>query len=233
MNILALEASSGVASAALICDDVLVGEIIINHKKTHSQTLMPIVNQLLNSTEFLIDDVDAFAITVGPGSFTGLRIGLATAKGLAHACKKPLIGVSTLESMAYNLPHCSDLIVPILDARRDQVYAAIYYWENNCLKMHTQPCALSVDELIDIIKREGRKAIFIGDATIRFGDKLKNDLDNLCEFSFANSNMQRASSVGVLAKKKIEEGYVSSYEDILPVYLRKSQAEREYDEKQK
>ena len=233
MKILALDASSGVASAALVCDDVLVGEYTINHKKTHSQTLMPMISSLLEACEVKISEVDAFAVSVGPGSFTGLRIGIATAKGLAHACQKPIVGVSTLEAMAYNLPYCADLTVPILDARRDQVYGAVYEWQNDELCTICPPCAVSIDEILDIVKREGKKAVFIGDGILRFKEQIQGALDSMCTFAFANSNMQRASSVAVLAKQKIKAGEAVSCEKICPVYLRKSQAEREYDEKNK
>ncbi|MBE7026870.1 MAG: tRNA (adenosine(37)-N6)-threonylcarbamoyltransferase complex dimerization subunit type 1 TsaB [Ruminococcaceae bacterium] len=231
MKILALDASSGVASAALVCDDILVGEYTINHKKTHSQTLMPMISSLLEDCESKLSEIDAFAISVGPGSFTGLRIGIATAKGLAHASGKPIVGVSTLEAMAYNLPFCKDLIVPIMDARRDQVYGGAYHWEDDGLCTVCEPCAVSIDEILDIVKRENKKAVFIGDGILRFKEQIECELGDMCEFAFANSNMQRASSVAVLAKKKIEAGEAVSCEKITPVYLRKSQAEREYDEK--
>lgn len=233
MKILALDTSSNVASVALVCDSLLIGEYTINHKKTHSQSLMPLIRDMLNATQTDISDIDAFAASVGPGSFTGLRIGLATVKGLAHACKKPVAGVSTLEAMAYNLPYCSDYIVPILDARRDQVYTAVYCWDNGVLKTHTKPCAVSVDTIIEILKKENKKSIFIGDGILRFGEQIINMLGDLAAFSYANSNMQRASSVAVAAQKLFAEGKAVFCDKLAPIYLRKSQAEREYEEKHK
>lgn len=233
MKILALDSSSNVASVALVNDDVLVSESTINNKKTHSQTLMPMVEAVLGAAEEEISAVDAFAVCVGPGSFTGLRIGVATAKGLAHACNKPLVCVSTLEAMAYNLPYCEHLIVPILDARRNQVYGAIYYWENDILRTHTEPCATAIDDIVALVKNENKKAVFIGDGVCRFGEYIKQELGDKAMLSFANSNMQRASSVAVAAQRKIELGETVKYDKAAPIYLRKSQAEREYDEKNK
>lgn len=231
MNILALDASSGVASVALLSDDVIVGEYTINHKKTHSQTLMPMINQLLASIDFDISEIDIFAASVGPGSFTGLRIGLATIKGLAHACDRQVVGVSTLEAMAYNLPCCDKMIVPILDARRDQVYGGVYRWKDEELLTIIEPCALSIDELLAIIQTKGEPAIFIGDGVVRFKGQIEDKLAANAEFTFANSNLQRAASVAVLANKKFQNGEGVSCEKMKPIYLRKSQAEREYDEK--
>ncbi len=233
MKILALDSSSNVASVALIDGNITVAEYTTNNKKTHSQTLMPMVEQMLKSVDVSIDQIDAFAVCAGPGSFTGLRIGIASAKGLAHAQNKPLVCVSTLESMAYNLPYCQHLIVPILDARRDQVYGGVFCWENDTLNTHTEPCAVSIDEIVDIVKRENKKCVFIGDGVGRFGDYIKEKLGDNAVFSFANSNMQRASSVGALAQIKLGNGEGIKYDKATPIYLRKSQAEREYDEKNK
>lgn len=231
MKILAIDSSSNVASAALICDGVLTGEYTVNHKKTHSQTLLPLIRDMLCATETDIGEIDAFAVSVGPGSFTGLRIGIATVKGLAHACNKPVAGISTLEAMAYNLPYCCDYIIPILDARRDQVYGAVYYWKDGVLLTHTAPCAESIDTIIDIVKKENKKAVFIGDGVLRFGEHISDILGDLAVFAFANSNMQRASSVAVAAQQIFAAGKGVSCGELVPVYLRKSQAEREYEEK--
>lgn len=233
MKILALDSSSNVASVALADDDVLISENTVNNKKTHSQTLMPMVEAVLKAADEEIAGIDAFAVCVGPGSFTGLRIGVATAKGLAHACNKPLVCVSTLEAMAYNLPYCEHLLVPILDARRNQVYGAIYYWKDEALYTHTEPCATAIDDIVDIVKNEKKKAVFIGDGVCRFKEYIMQELGDNAVFSFANSNMQRASSVAALAQRKTELGETVEYDKAVPIYLRKSQAEREYDEKSK
>lgn len=232
MNILAIDTSSVVASAAILCDNILKGEYTTNQKKNHSQKLMPLIDSLFKSVDISIEDIDLFAVSAGPGSFTGLRIGIATAKGLAHATGKPIIGVSSIKAMAYNLFNCADLIAVIMDARRDQVYGGIYYWKDGKLVEHTPPCAVSVDEIIEKAKNEKRKTVFIGDGIIRFGDIIKEKLGENAVISLANSNMQRASSVGILAKILYENNEAMAYDEIMPIYLRKSQAEREYDERE-
>ena len=132
MKILAIESSSLVASVAVTEDGVTVAEYTVNFKKTHSQTLLPMIDQIAAMTELDMDSVDAIAVSGGPGSFTGLRIGSATAKGLGLALKKPLIHVPTLDAMAWNLYGASGLICPVMDARRNQVYTGLYRFEMDC-----------------------------------------------------------------------------------------------------
>lgn len=233
MRILAVDSSSNVASAAIMDDNILIGECSINYKKTHSQTLMPMIETLMHAVEADIESVDLFAVSNGPGSFTGLRIGLATIKGLAHACQKPITLVSTLEALAYNLPYNDGLIVPILDARRDHVYTAIYTWKNEMLKTHTEPCAVSIASLLNILKSNDRRIIFLGDGIVRFETQIKEVLGSRALFAPGNVSLQRASSVAAAAFVKQQSSETVKYDDVIPVYLRKSQAEREYEEKHK
>ena len=133
MKILALDSSGIVASVAVIEDDILLAEYTVNYKKTHSQTLLPMLDEVVKMTELDLQTIDAIAVAAGPGSFTGLRIGSATAKGLGLALKKPLIAVPTVDALAYNLYDVSGLICPIMDARRSQVYTGIYRFEEHKL----------------------------------------------------------------------------------------------------
>ena len=126
MKILAIDTSSAVASAAILEDGKLIAEYILNNKKTHSQKIMPMIDEIIKDSDLTINDIDVFAAAYGPGSFTGLRIGVATAKALAHAVNKPLVEVSTLEGIAYNAVYSDLLLCPIMDARRNQVYNAVY-----------------------------------------------------------------------------------------------------------
>jgi len=128
LRVLAIDTSSVVATVAIMDDEKLIGEYVLNHKQTHSQKIMPMIEELLASSELRIQDIDVFAVASGPGSFTGLRIGAATMKGLAHAMNKPIIGVSTLDGLAFNLPYCNYIISPIMDAKNEQVYNALYKW---------------------------------------------------------------------------------------------------------
>ena len=129
MRVLAIDTSSNVATVAVMEDELLLGEYILNHKKTHSQKIMTMIEQILSELELNVQDIDIFAAAIGPGSFTGLRIGVATVKALAHATGKPVVSVGTLEALAYNVPYAEHIIVPIMDARRDNVFTASYIWD--------------------------------------------------------------------------------------------------------
>lgn len=149
MKILGLDSSGIVASVAVVQDDVLVAEYTVNYKKTHSQTLLPMLDEIVRMTELDLNTIDAIAIAAGPGSFTGLRIGSATAKGLGLALKKPLIAVPTVEGLAYNLYDTEGLICPIMDARRKQVYTGLYQFENHKLKVTEDQMAIPMEQMIE------------------------------------------------------------------------------------
>ncbi len=149
MRILAIEASSLVASVAILTDDIITAEYTVNHKKTHSQTLLPMIDEVCKMAEVEPESFDAIAVSGGPGSFTGLRIGSATAKGLGQALGIPIIHVPTLDAMAYNMYGTDMLICPIMDARRSQVYTGIYSFEEGKLSVHMPSSAMAIDELIE------------------------------------------------------------------------------------
>ncbi len=229
MKILALDASANVVSVAVVCDGVIVGEHTQNHKKTHSQTLMPMIEAVLKMCDTDISEIDKIAVSNGPGSFTGLRIGVETAKALAHGINKPIIGVDTTLAMAYNLLFCGDLIVPIMDARRNQVYTGVYESENGRIKTVIETLAIGIDELVEKLKKLNKRCVFLGDGVFVHKEYLKEALLENALFAEANNNMQRASSVAVAAV--LSEATEDTYLTLEPMYLRKSQAEREYDEK--
>lgn len=233
MKILSIDTSASVASAAVTEDEKLVCEIIVNNKLTHSQTLMPMIDSVLKQSETELSEMDLIAVANGPGSFTGLRIGVSTAKGLADALKKPVVGISTLTAMAYNLPYCEYLITPIMDARRAQVYNAVYRWKGIELKEIEPPRALSVEELIAELKEKGKKAVFLGDGVPVHRVTIENILGENAVFAPSCSNAQRASALAVPARKLFEQGKATDGFGLTPVYLRKSQAEREAEEKEK
>ncbi|WHH57564.1 tRNA (adenosine(37)-N6)-threonylcarbamoyltransferase complex dimerization subunit type 1 TsaB [Petroclostridium sp. X23] len=231
MKVLAVDTSSIVATAAILEDDKLIGEYILNHKKTHSQKLMPMIKEILSSAALKVEDIDVFAAANGPGSFTGLRIGVATVKGLAHAVNKPVVGISTLDGLAFNLPFCQYLVCPIMDARREQVYNALYKWIDKTFYMVEGYRGISLEQLIQELKARNEKVMFTGDGVAVFRDKLVEGLGELCEFAPVSSRMQRASSIAELAMQKAYRGETESYMTFSPFYLRKSQAEREYEKK--
>ena len=158
--ILAIDSSSLVASIALADSDTIIAEYTINLKKTHSQTLLPMINEVFNITGIDKKELKAVAVTGGPGSFTGLRIGVATAKGIALALNIPIINIPTVKAMAFNYNHCNKLLCPIMDARRNQVYTGIYRCTGEELEEILPACATSIDELMDKIHKLGEEVVF-------------------------------------------------------------------------
>lgn len=232
MRILAMDSSSLVASVAVLEDDVLMAEYTMNYKKTHSQTLLPMIDEVVKMTELDLQTIDAIAISKGPGSFTGLRIGSATAKGLGLALDKPIVAVPTVDAMAYNLWGCSDIIVPIMDARRNQVYTGIYTFEGKHMQVLREQCAIAIEELLADLNERGRKVIFLGDGVPVFKEKIEEGLTVPYEFAPAHMNRQRAGAVGALAELYYEKGMTETADVHKPDYLRLSQAERERQERQ-
>ena len=230
MRILAIDTASNVASAAVVEDGILRGEYILNFNKTHSQKIMPMIDELMSDLELKPADIDVFAAANGPGSFTGLRIGVASVKALAHAVNKPVVGISTLASLAYNLPFCEHIIVPIMDARRNHVYTASYIWDEDGFKELSPDEVISIDECIDSCG-EFLDTVFVGDGVPVYKEYIEERLGERAHFAPASALMQRASSIAMLAKEKADKGEVQKYNELEPFYLRKSQAEREYEEK--
>lgn len=227
MKILALDSSGLVASAAVVDNDVTVAEYTINYKKTHSQTLLPMLDEIRNMTELELNTIDAIAIASGPGSFTGLRIGSATAKGLGLALDIPIIPVPTVDSLAYNLYGSEKLICPLMDARRNQVYTGLYTFEGEELVTIEPQCAVDVMEIIQKINQIGKKVIFLGDGVSVYREKLEALVNVPAYFAPACCNRQRAACVAVLGEKLYKLGKAQNAEEHAPDYLRLSQAERE------
>ena len=231
MKILAVDSSASVASAAIAEGDKLICEFTLNHKKNHSEKLMPMIDELFQSAQLMPGDIDLFAVANGPGSFTGLRIGVATVKGLAHALQKPTVGISTLLAMAYNLPFCEYMLSPIMDARRAQVYNGVYQWQKGTVKEIIQPRAVSIAECIGELRKNGEPVVFLGDGVPVHKDFIREQLGDQAIFAPQNCNMQRAASVALAAAEIYKTGNYQNYYELAPMYLRKPQAERELEEK--
>ncbi|WP_010246732.1 tRNA (adenosine(37)-N6)-threonylcarbamoyltransferase complex dimerization subunit type 1 TsaB [Acetivibrio cellulolyticus] len=231
MKVLAIDTSTVVAAVALMDGEKLLGEYSLNNKKTHSQKLMVMVKEILTDLEIKPADIDVFAASIGPGSFTGLRIGVTTAKAMAYATSKPVIGVPTLDALAYNVVTSSLIICPILDARNNQVFTALYETKDNKIERITEYIGVPVSELVQIIKEKNRKVIFTGDAIDLHKDFFISELDGNCEFAPLSVRLQRASSVAEIALKMAKDGKTESSFELVPFYLRKSQAERELEKK--
>lgn len=238
MRILALDSSGLVASVAVVesnlTEEVTVAEYTVNYKKTHSQTLLPMLDEVIRMTELAMGTIDAIAVAAGPGSFTGLRIGSATAKGLGLAMNKPLVSVPTLEGLAYNLCGTDRIVCPILDARRGQVYTGIYTFDGNRLVVLENQMAVSIEELGERLHKYDQRILFLGDGVPVFRCVLTEQIMKGRKIGFApaNLNRQRAASVGALAIRYYEEGRVESAAMHRPEYLRASQAERERKERE-
>lgn len=229
MRILGIESSSLVASVAVVTDGVLTAEYTVNFKKTHSQTLLPMIDEIGRMLELDMQTLDAIAVSGGPGSYTGLRIGSATAKGLGLALDKPLIHVPTVDAMAYNLYGAAALICPIMDARRNQVYTGLYHYQEEFQVVMPQ-CAMDIHELIEELNRREEAVIFLGDGVPVQEVVIRELIHVPCFFAPAQSNRQRAASVAALGAVYFAEGRTESAMDHAPDYLRKAQAERELEE---
>ncbi len=233
MKLLAIDSSGLVASVAIIEDNNLLGEYTINYKKTHSQTLLPMLDEVAKMIELDKASLDAIAVSAGPGSFTGLRIGSATAKGLGLALNKPLIHVPTVDALAYNLWGTDKLICPLMDARRQQVYTGLYEFAENEFHILLEQCAIGIDEIIEKVNAMGRPVIFLGDGIDVLAEEIKEHCKVPFSFAPAGMNKQRAASVALLGKELYEKGKTVSAAEHAPDYLRLSQAERERKEKER
>ena len=229
MKILAVEASGSVPGVALTEDNILRAEFTLNYKMTHSQTIMPLINEVKQYLNLDLKSIDYIACSAGPGSFTGLRIGAATAKGIAMGIKKPIVPVSTLAGLAYNVYMTDALICPVIDARRDQVYTAFYEWKDGKLNTVTEDRIAMIDDVIKEAQEFNKTVIFVGHGIFVHADKI-NSVKTFV-MAPASCNMQRASSVASLAAELVKEGRYIEGSSFVPVYLRKSQAERELEEK--
>ncbi len=232
MKILAIDSSGIVASAAVVEDDNLLGEYTINHKKTHSQTLLPMIDQVVRMLELDLHTIDAIAVAAGPGSFTGLRIGSATAKGLGLALDKPLIHIPTVDGLAYNLAGSSAYVCPLMDARRSQVYTGLYRFQGYRMDAVIGQCAVGIDEIVAQINMHGQAVTFLGDGVRVSEPYISQHCKVPYTFAPAHLNKQRASAVAVLAMDDVRRGKIQTAAEHRPEYLRLSQAERERMEAQ-
>ena len=231
MKILAVDSSALVASAALCEDERLLAEYTLNNKNTHSETLLPMIESLLSFFSLEVGDVDIFAVSSGPGSFTGVRIGAATVKGLAFASEKPCVGVSTLEALAYNLRFYKGLICPVMNARRSQVYTALFRSDGKNVTRLMPDSAMAISELDAVLAdySKGEEVALVGDGY------------NITEQGFYKTALryvperlrhQSAFSVAEVALKCYRDGNYGTDSELCVDYLRPSQAERERAERE-
>lgn len=228
MKILAVDSASKCASACVMDDGNIVSEFFLNNKLTHSQTLMPMIKKALDVSETNVNDIDLFAVSTGPGSFTGVRIGVSTIKGLALPENKPCVSVSTLEAMAYNFLHMDCIVCAVMDARCQQVYNATFEVKNRKIFRLTDDRAISINSLLHEFDNYDKKIFLVGDGA----HLCYNSLDEKSEkFELAPELLmyQRASSVALVAMSKFENADTTDAVSLSPVYLRPCQAQRELE----
>ena len=208
MRVLAIDSSGLTATVGIVEDTQTIAEYTVNYKKTHSQTLLPMIDEMTRMVDLDLSTLDAIAVAGGPGSFTGLRIGSATAKGLGLALNKPLIHVPTVDALAYNVYGCTDVICPIMDARRNQVYTGIYQMDGDKLQVLEAQMAVEIDELAKKLCTYGKPVIFLGDGVPVHKDRLEKELMTNHDIAFApaHMNQQRAAAVGMLGIQYYKEG---------------------------
>lgn len=229
MLILAIDTSTVAASAAIMDENKLYGEIFTDLKLKHSEKLMFLIDDLLKNLRMSIKDIDVFASGVGPGSFTGLRIGAACVKGLAQPENKKIVGVSSLEACAYNQYALdTERIIPIFDAQQDSFYTAVFRKNHDKFDRMGTDCVLKIDNFIDIVNLSEAKSVLCGDGVIAHRQRLAEALGDKIVFAENKDLLPKASSVAALALKKAEKGQFYTYEEFMPNYLRKSQAEVNY-----
>jgi len=283
MKIFALDTSSKVATIGILEDEKVLLENTLNDKKTHSENLMPMIEAAFKSVDLAPEDIDVFGVTLGPGAFTGIRIGISTIKGMAEALGKPVVGLSALEVLAGGIPPTDRIICPILDAQRNQVYAGLFQYESvqekdpflstglstghdkseanefadretifansetifadsETIKKVSNVAGMSIlrdtevikiEDLVDVAAKLEKKILFVGDGLSLHEETLAKGLGDCFEKPFFANQIPRASVVGELTRRKHLEGKSYGAEQLKPVYLRKSQAEVQFDERQK
>lgn len=222
MKILSVDSSAKACSAAIVEDNKILGSFFINTALTHSQTLVPMIDAVVKNTSTDLNSIDAFAVSAGPGSFTGVRIGVAAIKGLAMPLNKPCISVSTLESIPYNIISENCIAVCVMDARCNQVYNALFEIKDGSVDRLCEDRALSIDELADDLKKYDNELILVGDGAELCYNSFKEKISNI-SLASENSRYQNAAGVAFASLKK----ELITYDELLPTYLRLPQAQRE------
>ncbi|SJZ34348.1 tRNA (adenosine(37)-N6)-threonylcarbamoyltransferase complex dimerization subunit type 1 TsaB [Selenihalanaerobacter shriftii] len=236
MLILALDSSTSVGAISIHNDEGLVAEYNLNLAKTHSQRLMPQIISLMDDVGVTVDDLDGIVVGIGPGSFTGIRIGLATAKSLAQSLEIPIISLSTLDILANELVYIDEYICPIIDARRNRVYTALYHEVDKLglKKKASKDQMLEVKELAKIILQElSNKVIFIGPATKVYQETIEEILGEQAIFIPNHYDLPRGAVLGRIGSLKLKAGSQHELMDISPNYLKRAQAEIDWERKVK
>ena len=228
MLALGIETATWMGSIALVDDrEGVLGELNIKSTSSHSERLIPSIDRLFKDTKKSLEECEVICVSIGPGSFTGLRIGLATAKGLAFAADKPIVGISTLEILARGIPFARFPICPVIDARKKEVFTCIYKWHDSDIISLEPEMAIKPDSLI---RRITKPTVFVGNGLFPYGDTIRNKLKNNALFAPEANNFPRASILAESGIKRFTQKKVSRPEDLVPVYIRPSEAELNWKE---
>lgn len=231
MKILGIESAGNTAACAISEDEILLGEYSQGHKKTHSEKLMPLIVKVLEDNSIKLEDIDVIAVSKGPGSYTGLRIGAAIAKSLAQALDIKIAAVPTMKALALNVYDTSRYIIPILDAKGGRAYSGIYLWENNKLKTVKEQFPIDIDDLINIINELDKDVLLNGDGSVKYKDILQDKIIKDVKFAPERFNALNAASINYLGYEMVRNNQLTSCYDFVPEYLRPSQADRMCDKK--
>ena len=226
MKILSIETSSDICAVCILEDKTKIKEITLSKGRTHSETLLPIINQIFEETNLSLNDIDLLVCDIGPGSFTGIRIGVSTAKAFIDAKKIPSIGISSLEALAYNVS-TDGVICPIIDAKNNQVYTCIFNYDNGLYSLEHNFFADDINVILNILKKKNANITFVGDGINSYKEQIENNFknSNIC-INYSENNDLNAYNLGIAGYNKFIKNEKC---DVLPLYLKKPQAEREYE----
>lgn len=222
MKILGIETSTRTGSVAVISDEGVIAQYSLNIEVTHSERLMTTVDRVLKDSGIALDDIGGFAVAIGPGSFTGLRIGLSAVKGLALVTGRPVVAVPTLEALAWNLPHASFPVCPLLDARKNEVYAALYRFEGRIL---THIMAEAVIPLARLAEKVTETTLFTGEAARLFKPEIERIFGDRALFAPRSASIPSAAVVAELGLSMIQDGRYTDPDSLIPMYIRRPEAE--------
>jgi tRNA threonylcarbamoyladenosine biosynthesis protein TsaB len=232
-NVLGIDSSSIVTTIAVVNEEKLMSEYIVNNKKTHSEKMMVVLKKVLDDLGITVNDLDVIGVAKGPGSFTGIRIGMACAQGIAHVLNKPMVGVNTLDGLAYNLMGNKDLICPVINAQRQELYTSLYCYKDGELERLWEYKLIKADKLVKELSNLNKKVVTLGDGLPLLKKALvENDLsvENIVP-AHPVFSMPRASSIAAVALKEYAQGNSQDCFSVKPFYIRKSNAEEKWEER--
>lgn len=231
MLVLSIDTATLVSSVALANQDTLLAELVIQTRKTHSETLMPHIAELLHMAQIQKQDIEGIAVSIGPGSFTGLRIGLATAKALAYALKVPIIGISSFETLAYNCPVPDVFLSPLLDAQKHNVYQAVFRWRQEGLESVVPARVVGIQQALQEAARMPRPVVLLGEAAVMYQQEIKVQGENLI-VPPPHVVIPHAGATAILGGKRLSQGICHDVMNLEPVYIRRSEAEELWERRQ-